>query len=351
MKGYCENHLNYALMDKQINSLNIALDKYWKDYNHRSSIYRLIRKEILTKKPDETDHLMLDGIRCREENKQDSAYLYFKKAVDKDPARLNNYFCVIMDELQFNRDTVKALEYINKVISISNGVPISTFQPYQIRSWIYSSRKQYEIAYEDINRVLEKDTNNQQALYFRGYIKSEMKDFAGSLSDYQLLLKWLRNKPFPVVVDSASIFNSIGWNYYLMKEYELCLEYADKSLLLKPDIPDVLDTKGSGYFGLGDYEKCIDFMSQAIVLNPYLANSLYLRGLSYLKLNKRDLAYTDLSEAAELGVAEAEEALKGLGLSASSNGVENQRKFPIKKSKYIKNRLTMDAYGIYYRLN
>lgn len=350
-KGYCENHVNYALLDKQIYNLNIALDKYWKDHNQRSSPYGLIRKEILTKKPDETDQLMMDGIRCREENKQDSAYLYFKKAVDKEPSRLNNYYCVLMDELEFNRDTVKALEYINKVISLSNGVPISTFQPYLLRAWIHASRKQYIIAYDEINQVLEKDTNNQQAFYSRCSVKTEMKDYASSVSDYQLLLKWPIIKPFRVVVDSATILNNIGWNYYLMKEYELCLEYANKSLSLKPDSPYSLDTKGSGYFGLGEYEKCIDIMSRAIVLDSDLANSWYIRGLCYLKLNKRDLAYTDLSEAAELGVAEAEEAMKGLSLSASSNGVENQRKFPIKKPKYNKNRLTIDAYGIYYRLN
>jgi len=265
LKTYHESRLNYALLDRQINLLNSQLEKAWNDSYQRSSPCGIIRKEILSKKPDETDQLILDGIKFSAENKQDKAYEYFKKAVEKEPARLNYYYFVIMDELEFVRDTVKALETINKVISTNKN--IFAYNPYSLRAWIYISQKQYSLACDELNHVLEKDTNNQQALFNRGHLKTEMKDFAGSVSDYQRLLKCLRLKPFRTVADSAMILNNIGWNYYLSKEYELCTEYAGKSLLLKPNDPFTLDTRGSGYFGLGEYEKCIDEMTKAIKLN------------------------------------------------------------------------------------
>lgn len=351
LKTYRERPLNYALLDKQINLINIQLDKTCKESYQRSSPYGLVRKEILSKKkPDETDHLILDGIGFWDENKPDKAYQCFQKAIEKDSARLNYYYFVIMAEMVFTRDTAKALESLDKVISRSKGLNISTFNPYLTRAWIYTSRKQFIPACQDLNRVLEKDTDNQQALFTRGYIKTQLKDFTGSVSDYQKVLKYLQFKPFRVDGDSALIINNIGWNYYFLKEYKLCVQYACKSLQLKPDDPNTLDTRGSGYFGLGEYEKCIDDMTKGIRLKPEQANSWYLRGLSYLKLNKKDQACADLSKAAGLGVVEAEEAMKGLGISPANIKFENQRQFPNGKLSNSKNRVRVDANGIHFSL-
>jgi len=151
--------------------------------------------------------------------------------------------------------------------------------------------------------------------------------------------------------ESAWILNGIGWNYYLLKKYELCAEYACKSLLLNPDNPYALDTRGSGYFGLGEYERCIDDMTKAIALNPDLGNSWYLRGMSYLKLNRPEKACADLSKAAGLGVAEAAGAMKGLCKPPDNAEVEKQRQFPNKKIPNVKNRFRIEPNGnMYIRL-
>ena len=350
LKSYIENRANYALLDKQINFLNLKLEKAWRDSYQRSTPYGLVRKEILAGKPDETDRLILDGMGYREDNKPDKEYACFKKGLENDSNRLNNYFFVIIDELEFTRDTVKALYYLNKVISRSNGKNVTSFNPYLTRAWVYASMKQYNQSFADLNKVLEKDPDNQEALYNRGYLKQKLNDYQGSVSDFQQLLKCIQSKPFRVDAESAMLLNNIGWNYYLLKEYKLCAEYGCQSLLLKPDDSYALDTRGSGYFGLGEYEKCIDDMTKAVGLNPDLANSWRLRGLSYLKLNRQDQACTDLSKAAALGDTEAVEAMKGLCLPPTNTDGENQRKFSVKKIPINKNRLRMDAYGIYYRL-
>jgi len=350
LKSYRENCVNYAVLDKQINLINSEIENAWKDFNQRTSTYELVRKEILSGKPDETDHLILDGIGFRDENKPDKAFQSFKKAIEKDSARLTNYYFLILAEIECNGDTAKALESLNKLINRSHGLNFQSFNPYLIRTWIYFTRKQFTAACEDLNKVLDKDPENQEALVNRGRIKTILKDFAGSVTDYQQVLKCLQFKPFRVDMDSAWIFNNIGWNYYLSKEYKLCEEYARKSLLLMPDDPYALDTRGSGYFGLGEYEKCIYEMTKAIGLEPDLANSWYLRGMSNLKLNRKNKASSDLSKAAGLGNVEAADAIKENSLLPSGTDVENQKQFPNKKIPINKNRLRIDWYGIYYRL-
>ncbi|MDD4972411.1 MAG: hypothetical protein PHT07_23525 [Paludibacter sp.] len=250
-----------------------------------------------------------------------------------------------MAELENNGDTTKALDYLNKVISRSNGIKITTFDPYLTRAWIYFLQKQYSPATTDLKRVLKNDSNNLHALSIRGYIKRQLKDYNGSNADFQRMLKCLQSKPFSVVADSAFILNGIGWNYYLLKEYELCAEYACKSLLLVPDEAYVLDTRGSGYYGLGEYERCIDDMTKAIGSDPDQGNSWYLRGMSYLKLNIQDRACADLSKASLLGVAEATEAMKGLCQPPTKEEVEKQRQFPNKKIPKVKNRFRIFPNG------
>ena len=350
LKFLRDSHVNYAVLDKQINLLNNKQENAWKEYYKRTSPYGIIRNEILSKKPDETDLLVLDGIKFLEEDEPVKAYQNFKNAIEKDSTRLNNYYFVIMVEMEINGDTVKALESINNVIKKSHGLAISHFNPFLLRAWIYGTRKQYIAAFQDLNQVLNKDPYNLDALLNRGNVKTELKDFAGSVSDYQQVLKCFQFKPFRVNMDSAMIFNGIGWNYYLSKDYKLCLEYAGKSLSLRPDDPYTLDTRGSGYYGLGEYEKCIDEMTKAIGIDPDLENSWYLRGMSNLKLNRKNKASADLSKAAGLGNVEAADAIKENCLLPSGTDVENQKQFSNKKIQDSRNRLRIDWYGIYYRL-
>ncbi|HEY6914024.1 MAG TPA: hypothetical protein VI413_05050, partial [Paludibacter sp.] len=212
---------------------------------------------------------------------------------------------------------------------------------------VYAMRKQYQQSMDDLNLLIAKDTNDQVSLYNRAGLKEKMKDFAGSVSDYQHLLKSIRIKPSPIIVDTAEVLNSIGWTYYLSKQYKLCVEYADKSLLVRPDDSHTLDTKGSGYFGLGEYEKCIYDMTLAIGLDPDLANSWYLRGLSYQKLDLPERACADLSKAAGLGLVEADKAKKELCPSSIAE-VESQRQFPVGKPTNSKNSVGIDYNGIIY---
>lgn len=343
-----KSRLNFSMLDSQINRLNTNLEKAWKDYYLRSSPFRLIQKEILSKKPDDIDQLVLDGIQFRENNKLDSAYLNFKKAIEKDSTRINYYYLIIDTELELNNNSEKALEYVNKVINRKNELTSYVFDPYKMRVGIYINQKQFKLAYDDLNLLLEKDSNDLNSLYDRAFVKTDLKDFAGSISDYQILLKKYQRIPFRIYVDTTMIFNNIGWNYYCLKQYELCVQYANKSLQIKPNKPSVLDTRGSGYYGLCEYEKCISDMTKAIELKPDLANSFYLRGLSYLKLNKQNLAYVDLSAAYELGVVEASDALKGLSLLNSDTKIENQKQFPKQKTTNSKNNIRIDPYGIHF---
>lgn len=347
---YCKPGVNYALVDKRLFQLEAAVNKAWKNYNERMSPYGIIRKELLAHKRDATDELVLNGIRLYEDNKRDSAYQYFKKAVEKEPGRWKNYYFVIMDELQVTNDTAKAFEDVEILLKLNNGISFAGIQPNLIRAWIYEARNQHQLALDDINKVLEKDPQNVETLYDRGYVKERMKDYTGANSDFQQVLSLYQAKPVSMMLDSAILLNNIAWNYYLAKQYELCVEYANKSLLLRREDSHTLDTRGSGYYGLGEYQKCIDDMTDAIRLSPELDNSWYLRGMCYLKLNKKYQALTDLSNAAWLGLEEATDMLKELSRGDKNTEIEKQRQFPVKKPAKYKDNVIFDAYGLHFML-
>lgn len=347
LKTFRDSRLNFSRLDDEIESFNTQLDKAWKDFYDRSSPFALIRKDILSKEPDDIDRLILHGLQLHENNKLDSAYQYFSEALKKDSARLNNYFLLIYAELTLNNNTEKALDYVDKVIDLDKNQRITAYNPYVIRANIFINQKKYKPAYDDINFLLEKDSNDLMSLFGRAYVKTKLNDYTGSISDYQALLKKYQCIPFRIYLDTSMIFNNIGWNYYLLKQYEQCVEYASKSLFLKQNFPNALATRGSGYYGLCEYDKCIVDMTKAIELAPDLDNAYYLRGLSYLKSNKPDLAYFDLSIALKLGVADAAEAMKGLSRPKINPEVENQRQLYRGKPTKSKSSFLIDPYGIH----
>lgn len=72
-------------------------------------------------------------------------------------------------------------------------------------------------------------------------------------------------------VNLEMFYNQYAWLVSnTFGNYELALEYSKKSLELRPNSPDYLDTLARCYFALGDYETAMIHQRQASRLKPYL---------------------------------------------------------------------------------
>ena len=348
LKSYTTNHVNYAQLSQQINDLADKTNSAYKDFYERVSPYGMMLHELTLKKRDSVDSLLLEGIRLHENEQFESALQLFNRVIDMDSTRLNNYYFAIDNELFVRNDTAKAFHYLDKVVRMNKENKKLNFSPSDSYMYLYAMKQQYEKSLEYADKAIETDSSNYKAIFMKATIYKELKNYPLSNKSFKELLKSIQHQPFASYSDSAFIYNSIAWNYYLMKEYRLCVEFADISLQLIPNNSSAFDTRASGYYGLGEYQKCINEMTKALRLNPELENSWYLRGLSYKQLNMTDKACNDLSMAVSLGNKAALEEMTDYCRKETIESTLNQYKIQDSTQKRTNKGIYMNRFGYFY---
>ncbi len=84
----------------------------------------------------------------------------------------------------------------------------------------------------------------------------------------------------------------------------------DAALTLNPRLVYAWFNKGNLYYSAGDYTSALRCYSEALSIDPEFGQAYYNRGLSYLQAGNRQLAFSDLSKAGELGVLPSYNLLK-----------------------------------------
>jgi len=109
-------------------------------------------------------------------------------------------------------------------------------------------------AKEEVEKVLEKDPENQMALNMLATIYFKLKEYRKSLEFWKKLLNENENVP--------SLHTNLGLCYFKIGEYEKALEHFEKSLELNPT-PTVLNYKGLTLSKIGDYRGAMEAFLKA----------------------------------------------------------------------------------------
>lgn len=81
---------------------------------------------------------------------------------------------------------------------------------------------------------------------------------------YALLVKALESD-----IKSASVYNSLAWQFALLKKYpEETLEAARKAHELEPEDANIMDTYAEGYYAAGKYEEAVHWEKEALKREP-----------------------------------------------------------------------------------
>lgn len=78
-----------------------------------------------------------------------------------------------------------------------------------------------------------------------------------------------------------SPFHNLSWAYHELEEYELALEYAEKSLLILPNTEEEYTNKGNALYGLYRYEEAMEAYDQALELEGKFLIANYGKGQIY----------------------------------------------------------------------
>ena len=166
---------------------------------------------------------------------------------------------------------------------------------------------EYSLAVRNFSKYLEKDSNNTDVLMWRAMAKGQLKDYYGSISDYDKVIEL--NSNYPMQYNKIGMaYNNKAYTYVQLREYNKALPLVDKALELDKSDWHFWDTRGEIYLNLGQYDKAISDLDKAINIEKHY-NSYYLRGLAQIKKGNKEKGCKDLSKSGELGNEEAYKAI------------------------------------------
>lgn len=147
---------------------------------------------------------------------------------------------------------------------------------------------------ENFTKAINLNPQLPAAYFNRGLIHFRKKFYNSAIADYTKVIKLDEQ-------NAAVAYNNRGWTYCQMGLYDKALADAERSLELRPDSPDALDTRGNAYLGQGEYGLALEDFDRAIRLDPSNPEMYRSRAALYRKTGKITLAEADEKKVAELG--------------------------------------------------
>ena len=150
-----------------------------------------------------------------------------------------------------------------------------------------------ECKLENFTRSINLSPRLQPAYFNRAIIYFQKKFYNSAIADYTKVIEIDEENAF-------AAYNNRAWTYCHRNMFDRALEDANRSLELKPDYPEALDTRGTAYMGKGEYRLALDDFNRAIKLAPSRPDMYKSRAALYRKMGKTALAQADERKMTEL---------------------------------------------------
>lgn len=273
--------------------------------------------KILTDKiKDYTQVLKLDPKNQLAYQKRGSIYLFFLKdykaaladfnALIKLNPKFANYRGLTYEKLG---EWEKALADYNKALELSPNNEYIEKNRQRVLEKLYPDRytvetfleqatflresKNYDRAIEAYTKALERDSENQDALFYRGLTYIYTKKYYSALKDYNKLIELNPNL--------AEAYKYRGQVHSESKNYNSAISDYTKYLNFTPNDENALFNRGMCYINEGRYKEAIEDYDKLLALNPnYHSNAYNNRAVAYENLNNLEKALTDYNKALTL---------------------------------------------------
>jgi len=122
---------------------------------------------------------------------------------------------------------------------------------------VYFQSDRGDAAIVEVEKVLDKDPDNPQALNFIGYTWAEQ---GIKLDEAEAMIRRaLAQKP-----GAGFIMDSLGWVYYQRGDYDEALKWLTKAVESGEDDPEVLEHLGDCYLAVGQGAKAKETYKKAL---------------------------------------------------------------------------------------
>ena len=154
-----------------------------------------------------------------------------------------------------------SIPYYNRAIELIGTPEKKNWGLFYARGIAYERTKQWAKAEPDFKKALELDPEQSAVLNYLGY--SWLDQNMNIPEAFDLIKKAVKLKP-----NDGYIIDSLGWAYYLQKDYNEAVKHLDKAVELRPEDPTLNDHLGDVYWRLGRKLEAKFQWNQALTLSP-----------------------------------------------------------------------------------
>ena len=172
------------------------------------------------------------------------------------------------------------------------------YRAYYHRGTIYSRKKRYEKALEDLNKVIELAPELVLAYVNRGNVYRTQDEYEKALQDY--------DKAIELDDTCSSAYVNRGNVYRTQDEYEKALQDYDKAIELDDTCSSTYVNRGMVLLDIQRLDDAISNFHNALQLDPDNKNIYNLFGLIYSEQGNAAVAKGYFQEALQLADAEPE---------------------------------------------
>jgi tetratricopeptide (TPR) repeat protein len=154
-----------------------------------------------------------------------------------------------------------AIPYYDRAISLLGTPEKKDWQLFYARGIAYERTKQWTKAEPDFKEALRLDPEQGAVLNYLGY--SWLDQNMNIPEAFDLIKKAVKLRP-----NDGYIIDSLGWAFYLQKDYEQAVKHLDKAVELRPEDPTLNDHLGDVYWRLGRKLEAKFQWTQSLSLSP-----------------------------------------------------------------------------------
>jgi len=182
----------------------------------RDSFYRKIEEA--------TDGLLFSGDRSAERAMQPESLLFVNDQATVDDLLLSALYA------HNNNRFSDAIALYSRILEIRKD-PVICTMIYKHRGMAYFAQSLYAQAIEDFGKSLEMDGKSYKSAYYRGVVKSVLRQYQGAIEDFSLSLAINPYQPFTFYRRSQA--------YYHLEDFPAALADCEATLALEPDYESV----------------------------------------------------------------------------------------------------------------
>lgn len=187
------------------------------------------------------------------------------------------------------------ITFILLLVSASKGQTPQTAQDYVKSAVDHLQKRDTDTAMADVNKALELDSNNLDALYIRAALRTKKGDTAGVLADYNKIIELTPSTP-----GMEAVYHNRAMIRLQSDDVDGALDDLNKALSINPRVAELYNGRAIARLQKGDLDGSLADYEKVIELKPSLPSAFFGRG--YFRYQRRDFdrALADFNKAIEL---------------------------------------------------